>query len=105
MPATAAILLEGPQTFYFENGAQQWTANFHLGKKVGDEAFYRADGSKEWTKILRRGWHMDAGGSLTPSGKQTAESHWRGKTLVDVEFRGGKVSIARPACAALSGHC
>ena len=26
-------LLEGPQTFYFESGAKQWTANFHLGKK------------------------------------------------------------------------
>jgi formylglycine-generating enzyme required for sulfatase activity len=79
------ILLEGPQTFYFENGSKQWTANFHLGKKIGEEALYRPNGSKEWTKIY------DAGDSWTwrnfdPSGNQISESHWRGKTLLNAEF-------------------
>ncbi len=79
------ILLEGPQTFYFEDGGTQWTANFHLGKRVGDEIFYRANGKKEWAKSY------NADGTWTwrtfdEAGKQSAESHWRGKTLIDCEF-------------------
>jgi formylglycine-generating enzyme required for sulfatase activity len=78
-------LLEGPQTFYYESGAKQWTADFHLGKKIDEEDFYRPDGSKEWTKS------HDADGMWTwrlfdPFGKQTAESHWRNKTLLDATF-------------------
>jgi formylglycine-generating enzyme required for sulfatase activity len=79
------ILLEGPQTFYYETGAKQWTANFHLGNKIGDEAFYRADGSREWTKTYNNDgtwtWRQ-----FDSSGKQTAESHWRNKTLLDASF-------------------
>jgi formylglycine-generating enzyme required for sulfatase activity len=79
------VLLEGPQTFYFENGVTQWKADFHLGKTVGEETFYRANGTKQWTKT------PDAGGGWTwrifdSAGKQTAESHWRGKTLLDSNF-------------------
>ena len=79
------ILLEGPQTFYFENGARQWTANFHLGRKTGDEIFYRANGSKEWVKTYGPDgawtWRL-----FDEAGRQTAESHWRGKTLIDAKF-------------------
>ncbi len=75
------ILLEGPQTFYFENGATQWTANFHLGMKVGDEVFYRADGTKEWSKS-HNGDGTWTWRTFDAAGKQTAESHWRGKMLV-----------------------
>jgi formylglycine-generating enzyme required for sulfatase activity len=79
------ILLEGPQMFYFESGARQWTAEFHLGRKTGDEVFYRADGSKEWEKSYGAddawSWRLFDG-----AGKQTAASHWRGKRLVDASF-------------------
>ncbi len=82
-------LLEGPQSFHFESGLPQWTANFHLGKKVGDESFYRLNGTKEWTKSYSTDgtwtWQI-----FDESGKQTAESHWCGKTLVDAEFAEGK---------------
>ena len=79
------ILLEGPQTFYFEDGSTQWSANFHLGKKIGDETFYRTNGTKEWTKSY------SADGTWTwrifdASGNPTAESHWRNKTLLDYKF-------------------
>jgi formylglycine-generating enzyme required for sulfatase activity len=79
------ILLEGQQTFYYENGNGQWTARFHLGKKVGDEVFYRADGTKEWMKSYHPdgAWdwkNFDAAGNLI------SESHWRGKTLLDASF-------------------
>ena len=83
------ILLEGPQTFYFEDGAPQWTADFHLGRKVGDEVFYRTDGSKQWQKTYGSDdewtWLL-----FDAAGKQTAESHWRGKTLVDASFTEAK---------------
>ena len=79
------ILLEGSQTFYFEDGARQWTANFHLGRKIGDEIFYRADGSKEWQKTYAADdqwtWQL-----FDAAGRPTAESHWRSKTLVDALF-------------------
>jgi hypothetical protein len=79
------ILLEGSQTFYFEDGTRQWTAEFHLGRKIGNEVFYRADSSKEWQKT------HGADGQWTwqlfdATGKQTAESHWRGKTLLNATF-------------------
>jgi hypothetical protein len=83
------ILLEGPQTFYFEDGAPQWTADFHLGRKVGDEVFYRTDGSKQWQKTYGSDdewtWLL-----FDAAGKQTAESRWRGKTLVDASFTEAK---------------
>ncbi|MGB7267134.1 MAG: sialidase family protein, partial [Terracidiphilus sp.] len=79
------IVLEGPQSFYFENGGKQWTATFHLGKTVGEEALYRADGSKQWIKT-----HASDGAwtwqRFDDAGKQIAESHWHNKTLLDATF-------------------
>ncbi len=79
------ILLEGPQIFYFEDGAPQWTANFHFGEKVGDEEFYREDETREWSKSYAGDgtwiWRQ-----FDEAGRQTAESRWRGKTLVSIEF-------------------
>ena len=79
------ILLDGLQTFYYQNGQRQWTANFHLGKKVGEEVLYRVDGSKLWEKTYGNDgtwtWrNFDATGQLT------SESHWRGKTLLNTNF-------------------
>lgn len=83
------ILLEGPQTFYFEDGRKQWSAQFHLGRKTGDEVFYRADGTKEWEKQHSANdewtWRI-----FDEAGRQTAGSHWRGKTLVSTDFAEAK---------------
>ncbi len=75
------VLLEGTQTFYFQNGQPQWRAHFHLGKETGDERFYRANGNLQWEKTYATDgtwtWRIfNAAGSLT------ATSHWRGKTLL-----------------------
>jgi hypothetical protein len=83
------ILIEGAQIFYFESGAKQWTTDYRLGAKTGDEVFYRADGSKAWSKTYA------AGGAWTwrifdEFGAQTAESHWRNKTLLDATFADDK---------------
>ena len=79
------ILLEGPQAFYFEDGRKQWTVQFHLGKKVGDETFYRADGTKEWVKSYgtNNEWTWR---NFDGAGRQTSESRWRGKTLASADL-------------------
>jgi hypothetical protein len=82
-------LLEGPQTFCFENGTRQWIAEFHLGRKIGDEVFYRVDGSKAWQKTYGADGHW-TWRLFDAAGKQTAESHWRGKTLIDAAFTEAK---------------
>ena len=82
------MLLEGPQTLYTESGEKQWTATFRLGKKVGDEFFYRAEGSKQWQKTYAEDgnwtWRQ-----FDEAGRQTAESHWHNKTLIDASFSEG----------------
>ena len=47
--------------------------------------FYRADGSKEWQKTYgaNDAWTWQI---FDAAGKPTAESHWRGKTLVGYNF-------------------
>jgi hypothetical protein len=77
------MLLDGPETFTYANGKPEWTLNFKLGKRVGDEVFYRVDGSKAWSKSYSGDgewtWRIfDSGGAVT------AESKWKGKTLVEV---------------------
>lgn len=83
------ILLEGPQTFYFEDGRKQATAQFHLGRKVGDEVFYRASATKEWEKSYGADdtWTWR---NFDEAGRQTSESHWHGKTLLDANFAESK---------------
>jgi formylglycine-generating enzyme required for sulfatase activity len=75
-------LLDGPQTFYYPNGKLMWSVGFRAGRKIGDERYLREDGTPIWVK------HYADDGAWTwlnydASGKQTAESHWRGKTLLN----------------------
>ena len=78
-------LLEGPETFTYANGKPQWTLNFRLGQKVGDEIYYRPDGSTAWQKSYTTGgeWTWR---NFDTTGRQTSESRWRNKTLVSVTF-------------------
>ena len=76
------ILLDGPEAFYYPDGKPMWKLNFHLGRNVGDEEYYRADGALQWRKSYeadsRWTWQL-----FDERGRQTVESHWRGKTLLD----------------------
>ena len=78
-------LLEGPEAFFYPNGKPMWTISFQLGEPIGEEIYYREDGSKEWQKTHAAdgAWTWQ---TFDPTGKQTAESHWRNKTLLDVKF-------------------
>lgn len=83
------VLLEGAQTFYFEDGRKQWVSAYHLGRKIGTEEFYRQDGSRKWEKTYA------SDGSWTwrnfdKKGRETSESHWKGKTLVSYRIAGEK---------------
>jgi len=79
------VLLEGPQIFYFENGVTQWKADFHLARKWARKRSIAPMARSNGLKLL------DTGGGWTwrifdSAGKQIAESHWRGKTLLDSNF-------------------
>lgn len=78
------ILLEGPETYYFENGKVEWHADFHLGYKTGMEALYRADGSRIWEKDHRgENWTWKV---YNTADQMTAESHWRNKTMLNTQI-------------------
>jgi formylglycine-generating enzyme required for sulfatase activity len=83
------ILLEGEQTFYYENGRKQWVSDYHLGRKIGTEVFYREDGSKKWETT-----YADDGSwtwrNFDKAGRQQSESTWNGKTLVSYSLSGDK---------------
>ncbi|MES2392688.1 MAG: exo-alpha-sialidase, partial [Acidobacteriota bacterium] len=79
--ADGRVVLDGPETFYYESGRVMWRMEFRAGEKVGEEEYLRADGTPVWRKSYADGgrwtWkHYDA------AGKETAESTWIGKKLV-----------------------
>ncbi|MBZ5625946.1 MAG: SUMF1/EgtB/PvdO family nonheme iron enzyme [Acidobacteriia bacterium] len=80
-------LLEGQQTFYYENGQKQWEAGFQGGRKTGVETWWSEDGHKLWEKNHSRDgvwtWKL-----FDAAGRVTAESRWKGKDLLDANMSG-----------------
>jgi formylglycine-generating enzyme required for sulfatase activity len=78
--ADGRVLLEGKQQFFYASGKPMWTATFHAGEKTGEERYQREDGTPIWVKNYSADgtWIWD---NFDDHGKQTAQSHWRGKTL------------------------
>jgi antitoxin component YwqK of YwqJK toxin-antitoxin module len=81
------VLLEGEQTFYYQDGRKQWVSKYHLGKKAGEEVFYREDGSKKWEKTYA-GDGTWTWRNFDKGGQATSESKWNGKTLVSYSLAG-----------------
>ena len=81
--------LENLQTFYYENGKKQWEARFQSGRKIGVETWWTEDGHKLWERTHSSDgtWKV-----FDAAGRVTAESRWKGKTLVDANVGG---SLAR----------
>ncbi|HTP36058.1 MAG TPA: SUMF1/EgtB/PvdO family nonheme iron enzyme [Candidatus Acidoferrales bacterium] len=81
-PADGKYRLEGPQAFYYLSGAKQWEATFSAGRRTGTETWWRADGTRAWDKTYGADdtwtWRV-----FDPAGRQTAESRWKGKNLVE----------------------
>ncbi|MBN2133287.1 MAG: SUMF1/EgtB/PvdO family nonheme iron enzyme [Sedimentisphaerales bacterium] len=79
------FVLDGEQTFYYENGAKQWQTTFAAGKKTGTETYWSADGRKEWERTYAPDgtwtWRI-----FDSSGKMQAESQWKGTDLIDAQI-------------------
>lgn len=74
--SSGRFLLDGPERWYYEDGAMQREANYKLGRKVGTETYRGVDGKKLWD------WQHNNDGSSVwrqyrPSGKKKAESTWK----------------------------
>ncbi len=70
------FLLDGTETWYYENGHKQYEATYRLGRKVGKETYWRPDGTRKWQ------WeHREDGTSVWTqwwsNGRMKARSTWR----------------------------
>ncbi len=70
-------LLEGAETWFYDNGQRQREATYRLGRKSGTESYWSRDGRLLWS------WEVQEKGSAVwrqyrPSGRLKSESAWRG---------------------------
>lgn len=76
-------LLDGTQTFFYENGRKQWESQWLAGRPSGTETFWDPAGRKLWDKVYTAGdqwtWRL-----FDRAGAVKAESAWKGKELVSV---------------------
>ena len=73
------FVLDGLQTFYYDNGNKQWEATFRAGRRVGTETWWTRDGRQLWEKIYSTAdeWTWRFG---------SAVSKWKGKQLLDAKL-------------------
>lgn len=70
-------VLQGKETWFYENGIKQYEVTRQNGKKLGTEECFWPDGSKQW----KRDYKKDGGmvwTSYWPNGVKKSESHWQG---------------------------
>jgi len=98
------FLLDGAETWYYENSHKQYEAGYRLGRKVGTETYWTGDGKKKWQ------WEHQGDGSSVwtqwwSNGQKKAESAWRnsmchgiarcwdpsGKLISEKKFVSGRV--------------
>lgn len=75
-------LLQGPERWYYPDGALEYEAVFERGEKVGAESWYAPDGSKTWE------WNHRPGRAATwtqfrPDGSVRAKSQWSDMRATD----------------------
>ena len=69
-------LLDGKETDYYENGAQQHEVTYKNGRKTGKEFFWTADGKVVWTWKHDLKNHRATWTQFWPDGKKKSESNW-----------------------------
>lgn len=77
-------LLDGVQTFYYENGHKQWQATYTAGNKRRTEIFWSENGKELW----QREYSTDGTWQWTlfdEGGRVRARSKWNGKVLLDAQ--------------------
>jgi antitoxin component YwqK of YwqJK toxin-antitoxin module len=103
-------VLQGTETWFYENGSKQYTVTRDNGVKLGLEEYYRPDGSRQWSRDYKKNGSM-VWTSFWPNGAKKSESHWQGalaqglttdwsedgKTLEKVSFKNGRDTSANPA--------
>jgi len=73
-----ALVLDGPQSWFYPNGKPQWQVAYKLGRKTGVEKQFDAEGRL----LSRRDYGADGRFTWTrwwPNGKQRSISHWNGQ--------------------------
>ena len=77
-------LLDGNQTFFYDNGRKQWESTWSAGKHTGTETFWDASGKKLWEKVYSADdqwiWRV-----FNQAGSISAQSTWKGKDLAHVD--------------------
>ncbi|HEX3357891.1 MAG TPA: SUMF1/EgtB/PvdO family nonheme iron enzyme [Tepidisphaeraceae bacterium] len=77
--------LNGPQIFYYENGAKQWESTYASGRRIGTETLWTPDGKKKWERTFNQDgtWNYRV---YDEAGNISANSKWSGKTLIDPQL-------------------
>jgi len=91
-------LLDGQESWFYQNGQMQYQATWRAGRKAGRETYWAADGKAAWT------WeHHDDGGSVWtqywPNGEVRSRSTWwagRCEGIATLYDRHGNVVSQRP---------
>jgi len=78
----------GKRTFYYPNGRVQWSANYHLGRKIGVERLLRENGTKKWEKTYTSNdtWTWAEFDRSRPSDRAIQlerEKRWRREILLE----------------------
>jgi hypothetical protein len=73
-------LLDGTETWYYENGKKRWQTEYRAGQRTGTETYWSCGSKKLWQKVYADDgtyvWTVYDG-----DGKVKAESAWQGKKL------------------------
>jgi formylglycine-generating enzyme required for sulfatase activity len=70
-------VLQGKETWYDENGRQQYQVTRANGKKLGREEFFHPDGERQWRRDYRKDGTM-IWTTYWPDGRKKSESRWQG---------------------------
>jgi len=74
--ATREYRLHGRDTWFYENGVEEWTVEYDRGRKVGTETYRLPTGQKAWVREHRQdGSHTWR--QFWPDGSIKSESNWR----------------------------